>query len=131
MELDNQQLWLVTDAASHRRAVQEILKIMDRVLDATATPMDKQRLEAFRIFIAEYERTTVRFPDLPPHELVAAALAQEGLQQKDIAELMGGPSRVSEFLSQKRPLTKEQMVKLSQRFNLPMEKLVERELLEV
>lgn len=115
-----QNVWLVKDSESHQLALKEVLSILNK---RTPTEEDLERLEAFRLFIGDYERKTVRFPDLEPHELIGNTLQQEGLKQKDIANLMGGKSRVSEFLNKKRELSIKQMLNISKRFNIPIKKL--------
>lgn len=46
---------------------------------------------------------------------------QQGLKQKDLAEVFGTPSIVSEVLSGKRKLNYEQIRKLSERFQVSPE----------
>jgi HTH-type transcriptional regulator/antitoxin HigA len=48
-------------------------------------------------------------------------MEQHGLKQKDLADVFGTPSVVSEVMSGKRELNKEQIRRLSERFKVSPE----------
>ena len=64
-----------------------------------------------------------KWPRRPPStaELIRHLMDQHGLQQKDLADVFGTPSIVSEVLSGKRELTKDHIKRLSRRFHLSPE----------
>ena len=74
--------------------------------------------------IDNYEKD--KFPiDLPdPIEAIKFRMEQLGYKQKDLAEVMGLKSRVSEILNRKRKLTLEMIRKLNEVLGIPTEILV-------
>lgn len=51
-------------------------------------------------------------------------MEERGLTQKDLAPIFGSQGRVSEFLSGKRSLGKEQAVRLNRAYNVPLSLLL-------
>jgi HTH-type transcriptional regulator/antitoxin HigA len=106
--LDFTQPHVLRDEAEYNRAIEEI----DRLLDADPPKgsADYERLEFLSVLVEDYEDR--HFPmghDVSPQEAVDFMLEQKGLERSDLAEWLGGRSRVSEFFSGKRPLSKSQV----------------------
>lgn len=82
------------------------------------------RLELLAKLVEDYEK--VRFPFDKPDavEAIQFRMEQQGLRQKDLAELLGGKNRASEILSRKRPLTIPMIRALSRHLHIPAELLV-------
>lgn len=70
--------------------------------------------------IREYEARTHPWPELPPHALLRALMAERGIRQGDLPEV-GTQSVVSELLSGKRAFNLRQVKALARRFGVPME----------
>jgi HTH-type transcriptional regulator/antitoxin HigA len=68
-------------------------------------------------FIADYEVTTVTPPDASPAEVLRLLMEQHGLKQGDLPEI-GSQGVVSELLSGKRDLNRNQIARLSARFGV-------------
>jgi HTH-type transcriptional regulator/antitoxin HigA len=64
-------------------------------------------------------------PDASPQEIVAFLLEQNGMTKVDLYDAMGGKGRVSEFFSNKRPLSRQQMLAIRSKLNIPLDLLVE------
>ncbi len=81
-------------------------------------------LELLSLLIDQYEKEKymISFPD--PIEAIQFRMAQMGYQQKDLAEIIGLKSRVSEILNRKRKLTLDMIRKLHLAMNIPTEVLV-------
>ena len=110
-------------AAEYEAAVAEI----DTLLDAEPAPgsPDAERLEFLAVLVEAYEDAHV--PELPratPAEVVAFALEQQGRQRAELAPIMGGRSRVSEFFTGKRPLSMTQVRALRDTLGLPADVLI-------
>ena len=73
--------------------------------------------EALGQLIATYERRRP-MPKVSPVLLIKDIMAVHGLKQVDLIPQFGSKSLISEFLSGKRTLTKEQIIKLCKRFSL-------------
>ncbi|QRE75231.1 helix-turn-helix domain-containing protein [Methylobacterium aquaticum] len=68
-------------------------------------------------FIAAYEDATSPRPDAPPAEVLRLLMEQHGLKQGDLPEI-GSQGVVSEILSGKREVNKNQIARLSERFSV-------------
>jgi HTH-type transcriptional regulator/antitoxin HigA len=60
-----------------------------------------------------------------PIEAIKFRMEQMGMRQKDLAEVVGFTSRVSEILNRKRKLTLNMIRKLSYKLHIPTEVLVQ------
>jgi HTH-type transcriptional regulator / antitoxin HigA len=81
--------------------------------------------EVLSILIEKYEdeHHPIGMPD--PIEAIKFRMEQMGMNQKDLAELVGYTSRVSEILNRKRKLTLNMIRKLSSALQIPTEVLVQ------
>src|SRR5512139_3691628 len=77
------------------------------------------RLELLAKLVEDYEKAHFRF-DLPdPVDAILFRMEQQGLRQKDIAEILGGKNRASEILARQRPLTLPMIRALYERLDIP------------
>jgi HTH-type transcriptional regulator / antitoxin HigA len=98
----------------------EILRELDgrsRSLSAA----EKEFAELLTLLIEDFEERHYSLPTAKPASVVRFLLEQNGLRQKDLVGIFGTPSIVSEILSSKRELTKEQIKRLSARFHVSPE----------
>ncbi len=103
---------------------QKALKRLEVIFDAKRNSKLGDELELLSLLIDNYEKD--KFPiDLPdPIEAIKFRMEQLGYKQKDLAEVMGLKSRVSEILNRKRKLTLEMIRKLNEVLGIPTEILV-------
>ncbi len=73
------------------------------------------------LLIEDYEEKSYALPKASPLEVIAFLMEQHGLKQKDLADVFGTPSIVSEVMSGKRELNKQQIKRLSERFHVSPE----------
>ena len=73
------------------------------------------------LLIEDYEEKHYQLPKASPLEMIAFLMEQHGLKQKDLVDVFGTPSIVSEVLNGKRELNKEQIRRLSERFHVSRE----------
>lgn len=104
---------------------QKALKRLEQIFDAKKGTEQGDELEILSILIDRYENEN--FPiDLPdPIEAIKFRMEQMGMKQKDLAEVVGFSSRVSEILNRKRKLTLEMIRKLNVALHIPTEVLVQ------
>lgn len=84
------------------------------------------RMELLGILIAAYEEA--RLPPLEPaspQELVQFMAEQKGLTSSDLADLLGGRSRLSEFLNGARELSKTQIMRVRDALGIPADLLLD------
>jgi HTH-type transcriptional regulator / antitoxin HigA len=78
-------------------------------------------LELLGKLIADFEEKFYQPRDASPQEVLIELMNARGLKQKDLAEVFGSKSRVSEVLSGKREITKTQAKAIASFFNLSVE----------
>lgn len=124
--LDFSRPHVLRDEAEYDAAVREI----DDLLDADPEPGsdEYERLEFLSVLVQAFE--DVRFPideTMDPREVVEFMLEQKGLSRTDLAEWLGGRSRVSEFYNGKRSLSIRQISCLTENLGIPADLLIARD----
>lgn len=80
-------------------------------------------------FIKEWDDEHHPIEDASPVEVLRTLMEANGLRQKDLVPIFGTESIVSEVLNEKRALTVDHIIRLSQRFNvLPAVFIAERKI---
>ena len=104
---------------------QQALNRLELIFDAKKGTEKGDELEILSILIDTYENNNfpIGMPD--PIEAIKFRMEQMGMKQKELAEVVGFKSRVSEILNKKRKLTLEMIRKISFTLNIPTEVLVQ------
>jgi HTH-type transcriptional regulator/antitoxin HigA len=104
---------------------QNALQRLEEIFDAKKGSKDGDELEILSILIDAYENQI--FPiDMPdPIDAIKFRMEQMGMRQKDLAEVMGFKSRVSEILNGKRKLSIDMIRKLNAALKIPTEVLIQ------
>jgi len=104
---------------------QNALNRLEEVFEAKKGTDEGDELEILSILIDRYENENfpIGMPD--PIEAIKFRMEQMGMKQKDLAEVVGFKSRVSEILSKKRKLTLGMIRKLNSTLHIPTEVLVQ------
>jgi HTH-type transcriptional regulator/antitoxin HigA len=89
--------------------------------DATLTRAEKELAELLTLLIEDFESKRYVLPRAKPVEVLRFLMEQHGLKQKDLADVFGTRSIVSEVLSGKRKLNREHIRRLSERFHVSPE----------
>ncbi len=108
------------DQYQHALAEVERLAAMDPDLKSK----EGTRLELLAKLVEDYEKDRFKFAKADPIDAIVFRMEQQGLRQKDIANLLGGKNRASEILSRKRPLTLPMIRALYEQLAIPMELLI-------
>jgi HTH-type transcriptional regulator / antitoxin HigA len=87
----------------------------------TLTPQEKDLADLLTLLIEDYEEKHYQLPKASPLDAIIFLMDQHGLKQKDLVDVFGTPSIVSEVLSGKRDLNKEHISRLSKRFRVSPE----------
>ena len=100
------------------------LKRLEEIFDSKKDSKNGDELELLSLLIDNYEKE--KFPiDLPdPIEAIKFRMEQLGYNQKDLSDVIGLKSRVSEILNKKRKLTLDMIRKLHAALGIPTEVLV-------
>jgi len=88
---------------------------------ARLTRAEKELAELLTLLIEDFESKRYKLPRAKPVEILRFLMDQHGLKQKDLADVFGTRSIVSEVLSGKRKLNREHIQRLSDRFHVSPE----------
>ncbi len=104
---------------------QKALDRLEVIFDAKKGTELGDELEILSILIDQYENEhfPIGMPD--PIEAIKFRMEQMGMKQKDLVELVGFKSRVSEIMNKKRKLTLDMIRKLNTKLHIPTEVLVQ------
>lgn len=115
---------IIRDEAEYEAAVAEIDALTDEMPEP-GSPED-DRLELLAVLVAAYEAERSPMPLASgPRDVVRFLFQQHEIAPSQAAELLGGKSRVSEFFSGKRPLSRAQIIALHERFGVSADLLIE------
>ncbi len=103
----------------------QALKRLEVIFHAKIDTPERDEAEVLSILIEKYEdeHYLIGMPD--PIEAIKFRMEQMGMKQKDLVEVVGFKSRVSEILNKKRKLTLEMIRKLSASLHIPTDVLVQ------
>lgn len=104
---------------------QNALIRLEEIFNAKAGTNEGDELEVLSILIDNYEKE--HFPIDPPDpiEAIKFRMDQLGIKQKDLANIIGFKSRVSEIINKKRKLSLNMIRKLHHQLNIPTEVLIQ------
>jgi HTH-type transcriptional regulator/antitoxin HigA len=108
----------------YKAAVAEIDRLLD--LDPQPDTEDFDRLEMLSLLVEDYDtrNNPIDDADLTPQDVVEFMLDQKGMTRADLAEIMGGRSRVSDFFNGKRDLSKGQIEAIRNVLGIPADLLL-------
>lgn len=85
------------------------------------TAAEKELAELLTLLIEDFEEKRYRLPRGKPLDVLRFLMDQHNLLQRDLADVFGTPSIVSEVMNGKRELNKEHIARLSARFHVSPE----------
>jgi len=89
---------------------------------------EMEAIELLTLLVERYEREHYPIPAADPVSVVRFLIEKQNLAQRDLTPEFGTESAVSMFLNGQRPLTVEQVRKLSVRFKLPADLFISKAL---
>lgn len=104
---------------------QHALERLEVIFDALPGTENGDELEVLSFLIEAYEKEHFPITAPDPIEAVIFRMEQLSMKQKDLAEVLGFKSRVSEILNRKRKLTLEMIRKLHEKLNIPTNVLIQ------
>lgn len=85
------------------------------------TEAEAELADLLTLLIEDYEEKSYRLPKASPLAVLAFLMEEHGLKQKDLVDVFGTPSIVSEVVNGKREMNKEHIRRLSARFHVSPE----------
>lgn len=102
----------------------QALKRLEEIFHAPSNTEEGDEAEILSILIEKYEDENypVEAPD--PVEAIKFRMEQMGMSKKDLAQILGYKSRVSEIFTRKRKLTLKMIRNLHEKLKIPYESLL-------
>lgn len=107
-----------------RKDYQSAIKRIDEIFDSKKGSPTGNELEILSILVDNYERENFPIESPEPIEAIKFRMEQMGLDQNELAKIVGQKSRASEILNKKRKLSLEMIRKLTKTLNIPSEVLI-------
>jgi HTH-type transcriptional regulator/antitoxin HigA len=117
----------VTHAIRNEREFDKAVAELDSLIDADPKEGTSafDRMELLTILIEAYEEQHLpAFVPATPQEIVRFMAEQKGLDSNDLASILGGRSRLSDFYNGVRALSRNQIVKLKNALGIPADLLL-------
>ena len=111
---------VIETADEHDRMIEMVGQLMQRGED-NLSPEEGRLLDLLANLIVDYESKIYPPADLPPNELLQFLIEENGLRKKDLVEIFGAESRVSDAVNGKRAISKTQAKKLGAQFRVSSE----------
>jgi HTH-type transcriptional regulator / antitoxin HigA len=111
-------------AVIHSERENERYIAMLEALEARAqklTAAERRLAELLTVLIENFEEENYALKAARPAEVLRELMESNGLKQKDLLDIFGTPSIISEVLREKRSLTVDHIRKLSHRFHVSPE----------
>ena len=98
---------------------------IDKLMSAKPNTPEGEELELLSILVEHYEQKhhAIEAPD--PIEFLKNVMEFNGLGQSSLAIVLNSRSRASEILNRRRPLTLEQIRKISHAWKVPVDPLIQ------
>ena len=108
-----------------KKDYEKALERLEVIFDAKRGTKEGDELEILSILIDKYESEhfPIEMPD--PISAIQFRMEQMGLKQKDLVDIIGFKSRVSEIMNKKRKLTLEMIRNLNDKLRIPTEVLIQ------
>jgi HTH-type transcriptional regulator/antitoxin HigA len=90
---------------------------------AEGTP-DADHFDLLTLVIAKYEDEHHPIPEADPVAAVQLVMESNGYSRGDLADILGGASRASEFLNRRRDLSITQVQRLRSEWKIPADVLI-------
>lgn len=104
----------------HDRMIAAVKRLMDKG-EGRLSPEESALLETMAILIQAYDDRHHPLPPVAPHEMLAYVMEASGRTAGDLLPVFGTRGRVSEVLSGKRSISKEQAKKLASAFKVAVD----------
>ena len=101
------------------------LQRFEEIFFAKSNTIEGKEAQLLALVIKDYEDKHYKIESPDPVEAIKYRMKEMQLTKKDLGEILGYTSRVSEILNRKRKLTLEMVRNLHEKLNIPLESLVQ------
>lgn len=102
----------------------EALALFEKVFHSKEGTKDGDLAEVLALLIEDYENRMFPIQAPDPIDAIKYRMEQQNLSKKDIGEILGFTSRVSDIFSGRRKLTVDMIRNLHEKLNIPLAALI-------
>jgi HTH-type transcriptional regulator/antitoxin HigA len=106
---------VITAETQHQAYIQKLEELTSQ---ETVSPAEEKLIALLTLLVEEYESKHDPVPQAGPLDIIRHLMEAHRLRQKDLADVFGTESIVSDVLNGKRDLAKEHIRRLSARFHV-------------
>ncbi len=106
---------VVNDEAQNQIYIQHLEQLTSKAMVSAA---EEKLIQLLVVLVEEYENKHHPVPNAGPLDILRHLMEVHELRQKDLVDIFGAESTVSDVLNGKRDITKEQVRRLSRRFHV-------------
>ncbi len=105
---------------------EHLLSLVEALMDKgdRRTAEEDALLELIVVLVRDFEEKHYSLPQAEPAQMLRHLMTERGLKPRDLWDPVGSKSRVSEILSGKRSISREQAKRLAMFFRVPVELLI-------
>ena len=100
------------------------LKRFEEIFSANGGTKESDEADVLSLLIRDYEEKNFVIEAPTPLEAIKYRMQQQGLSNRDLAEILGYKSRVSDIFQNTRKLNLKMIRKLNKQLRIPLETLV-------
>lgn len=108
-----------------KKQYEKSLKRFEELFLAKSNTKEGKEAQLLSLVIKDYEEKNFRIEAPDPVEAIKYKMEQMNMSKKELGEILGYTSRVSEILNRKRKLTLEMVRNLHEKLNIPLESLIQ------
>jgi len=106
---------VIDDEEEHRRDIE----ILERLTaQETVSEAEKKLIALLTLLVEQFENKNYPVLDVGPLDIIRHLMEEHQLRQKDLTDVFGTESIVSDVLNGKRDLNKDHIKRLSERFKV-------------
>jgi len=102
----------------------QALDRFEKIFHAPSDTKEGDEAELLSLLIEKYEEEHYQIEAPDPIEAIKFRMEQMGMSNKELAQIIGYKSRVSEIFNKKRKLTLNMIRNLHEKLNIPYESLI-------
>lgn len=107
-----------------KRDYQESLERFERIFQAKSGSVESDEADVLALLIKDYEDRHYVIDVPSPIEAIKYRMEQQGLTNKDLADILGFKSRVTDIFKMNRKLNLSMVRKLYNELHIPLETLI-------
>lgn len=112
------------EVIKNKKQYEKALQHFEEIFFAKANTKEGKEAQLLALVIKDYEDKNYKIDAPDPVEAIKYRMEQMHLSKKDLGEILGYSSRVSEILNRKRKLTLDMVRNLHEKLNIPLESLI-------